>query len=251
MAQRKLNSGPDRLTEFTNGPAVDALERSLWVAGAALRDSGIISTRDFDLTEVSRRRQVTGKISELRRPVSLVAANKPDFVINGDVYRSHLTEFDQTMQKTADGLDVQKIAENYSSLVAWGELALRQAIVSPTYSRSPKRLKAISDLLTDREDFTSHFKERHAGSELSGLMSRVDDSAMIQVNGLRAGLTIVRAGLQDEGMDPITDDVVLAANAALEEYVGKEGPYYVDTATNYLNLSAEYGVSAFSYAVPE
>jgi len=249
MAQTSLDPA-NHTHEFLAGPEVQKLDRVMWVAGKMLAHSGMISGTDYDRMSVAKTRRMTGRVSALRRPVSLTNGQKPDFMINADVYESHISEFKEVLKGPLNEEEAKGLAEIYSAFSAWGKFIFRKLLLSPAYVRSIGRMVEVSGITTDRSDFTDHFTKRLEKTRLEGLMGNVDDSALLQINGLRAGMTLVRAGLQSEGVDPITEDTVLACNAALEAYVGEEGPKYVAT-TDYLNLGNEQGVTAFAYSVPE
>ncbi len=230
---------------------VQTVKSNLFGLAGALRDSGWMSERTYESMEVSDRSRYAGKISALRRPVELTAYNCARFMINVDVLGSHIQEFDEHLSGPLNKEERKKLALTYSSASAIGEYALRTHIADPSYRRSPKRLKVISDIMNDRSDFIEHFKKRIDDDDLKELIGGIDDSAMIEINGLRAGLTIVRAAVQESfDSDFLDDDQVLACNAGLEQYIGSMGPSYINTA-RYMGIGAENGVGAFTYAVPE
>ncbi len=247
MAQRPVDNTGEILRENTS----DELRSSIFTMGSMLLDTGWIGQRTFDNISVATRQRRCGKISALRRPVELLSTKAPTFVINQDVLRSHASEFAEHFKGPLSEEEVRKLLTTYSAATAMGEFVLRRHITDPSYARSRQRLVMISELFTDRSDFTGHFHSRVGDAALKGVMEAVDDSALVQINGLRAGLTIVRSASQEAmEADFMTDDLVLACNAALEQYIGEVGPSYTGL-TDYLNIDSAQGVNAFTYAIPE
>lgn len=247
MAQEAIDNTGEILRPDTS----DELRGSIFAMGSMLLDTGWIGQRTFDNISVSTRQRRSGKISALRRPVELQSSKDPSFVINQDVLRSHASEFLEHFKGPLSEEEIRKLLVTYSAATAIGEFALRRHITDPSYARSRQRLVVISELFTDRTDFTEHFRSRVGDTALKGVMEAVDDSALVQINGLRAGLTIVRSASQESmEADFMTDDLVLACNAALEQYIGEVGPSYTGLA-DYLNIESAQGVNAFTYAIPE
>jgi hypothetical protein len=230
---------------------VEIVRTNLFELARNMVDSGWMSAHAYDSMEVTDRERYSGKVNHLRRPVHLAASNCARFVIYQDVLRSHAREFDQHLDGPLNGREKKNLALAYSAASALGEYALRRHINDPGRSRSKDRMVRISELMTDREDFTEHFQGRITDEALKGLMSVVDDSALVEINGLRAGMTIVRSAVKDSmGSDFMIDDLVLACNSGLEQYIGNIGPKYTATS-RYLGVGEERGVGTFSYAIPE
>lgn len=247
MAQESV----DQTGELIRPGDVEVVKSNIFEMSRLLRDTGWMSDRTYNGVTVTDRARYCGKISALRRPVALLSTKDPNFVINKDVLRSHAAEFQDCLRGPLDEDESRQILLTYSAATAVGEFVLRRHITDPSYARSAGRLATISALFTDQSDFKRHFHNRIEDMFLKRVMSVVDDSALVQINGLRAGLTIVRAASQEAmGSDFMTDDLVLACNAALEQYIASTGPQYTGLA-EYLNEDPLKGVGAFTYAIPE
>ena len=248
-------------SDATGEIRVDSLEVGLrdktFALAKLLLDSGWMSEKSYDALQITSRRRYNGKISALRRPmmVRADAGCAPHFEVYDDVLRSHSREFREVFGAEPNFLDdseTDRLMLTYVAAVGLGEWVLRRHITDPSYARTPARLALLTTLLTDTTDFQDHFRSRLDDRHLAQLLSHIDDSAALQINGLRAGLTIIRSAVQDVyHTDFMTDETLLRCNFALEEFIRTQGPTYIDTAERYLRASADIGVGAFVYAVPE
>ncbi len=238
-------------TGYVPTQAANDVESKIFGLGKVLTESGWMPERAYENLEVSKRQSWNGKISSFRQPAQLVSDNSAKFTIYQDVLDSRIKEFDEHLEGPLDQDERRNLVTTYAAAVAVGEYALKRAYKDPSYTRSPKRFVLFADIMTDTSDFTDHFAERISDTDLKSLMSIIDDSALMEINGQRAGLTIVRAAAQDVyGMDFMSDKLTYSCNVALERYIDIIGPRYVGVS-KYLHSTAKNGVNAFAYSIPE
>jgi hypothetical protein len=215
-----------------------------------LYSSGWISERDVTHLDIVERKRLPFNDALLHSPVEQINDRSPDFYLYWDVLRTYQSEFNYHL-KGIEHDRLERLPSTYAAVIALGGMAIKRQINHPTIARTAKRLAQIGEVYSNTAQFREHFIELFGSKPLGGLLGNMLDRHSMQLNGLRASMTVVRAAMQMElGCDFLTDDIVTLSLEALNEYVAVDGTHYMGAAEQF-RQSEQKGVTVFSYAIPE
>ncbi len=250
MQKSKNGARSSRMPDTKRPEIADHTRSTMFEFARCLGDSGWLRDRDVANLDIIERSQYPGGGEEIVSPIMQINDRTPDFYLYWDVLGSYGREF----AKHLDGIDPilrERLPSTYSAAVALGGFALKRQILDPHRDRSARKLSQIRELYADNTDFTQHFKAVFGGTPLERTMTKVLDRFSMQLNGLRSGLTVMRAAMQEQtGHDFMTDELLAQCLKSLIEYATVDGTHY-EGAAEYFGQTRVKGVEVFSYAIPE